>query len=201
VSLGQVYGRVRARLGIEGSIWLLGLLVGGAAAGVYLGVVMHMPHEHAARHLPWWGVAVAFAITEAWVVHFHFRRSSHSFSLGQLPLVFGLLFLSPHELILASVLGSAVPLLLDREIPPVKVFFNVMQFTLGTCVALGVFELLAPTRDALATEVWFAADGGGVRHRVGGGRRDRSGDRPLGGPAEHATSASRCWPSTGASPR
>jgi diguanylate cyclase (GGDEF)-like protein len=157
VSLGQVYGRVRARLGIEGSIWLLSLLVGGAAAGVYLGVVMHMPYGHVARHLPWWGLAAAFAITEAWVVHFHFRRSSHSFSLGELPLVFGLLFLSPHELILASVLGSAVPLLLDREIPPVKVFFNVMQFTLGTCVALAVFELLAPTRDALATEVWFAA--------------------------------------------
>jgi diguanylate cyclase (GGDEF)-like protein len=149
--------RIRSRLGIEGAIWLLSLLVGGAAAAVYLGVVTNMAHESMGRHVPWWVLAIVFAMSEAWVVHFHFRRSSHSFSLGELPLVFGLLFLSPHELLLASVLGSSLPLLLDREIPPVKVFFNVMQFTLGTCVALTAFELLAPTRDALAPEVWSAA--------------------------------------------
>jgi diguanylate cyclase (GGDEF)-like protein len=147
---------VRRRLGIEGSIWLLAVAVGLAAAGVYFGLVAPLAHEAPERHVPWWSLAAAFAVAEAWVVHFHFRRSSHSFSLGELPLVFGLLFLSPHELLLASVLGSSLPLLLNREIPPVKVFFNVMQFTLGTCVALGAFELLAPSRDALDPTVWLA---------------------------------------------
>jgi len=99
---------------------------------------------------------MAFALAEAWVVHFHFRRSSHSFSLGELPLIFGLLFLAPDELLLASVLGSALPLVIDREIPPVKVFFNIAQFTLGTCVAIAIFALLAPSHDALEPAVWSA---------------------------------------------
>ena len=147
---------LRGRLGLEGAIWLLGLGVAAAAAALYIGVVAGLPHEAATREDPPWDLAAAFAMAEMWVVHFHFRRSSHSFSLGELPLVFGLLFLSPQELLLASVLGSAVPLVLNREIPPVKVFFNVAQFTLGTCVALAVFELLAGSRDALDPGVWSA---------------------------------------------
>jgi diguanylate cyclase (GGDEF)-like protein len=148
---------LRARLGVQGAIWLLTLVIACAAAAVHALSIAGMPAAPTARHLPWWGLAMAFALAEAWVVHFHFRRSSHSFSLGELPLVFGLLFLSPNELLLASVLGSALPLVLDREIPPVKVCFNVAQFTLGTCVAIAVFDLLAPSHDALAPAVWSAA--------------------------------------------
>jgi diguanylate cyclase (GGDEF)-like protein len=149
--------RLRARLGPEASIWLLGGAIAIAAAALYAGVVAGLPHEASPRELPWWVLAAAFAAAEACVVHFHFRRSSHSFSLGDLPLVFGLLFLSPHELLLASVVGSAIPLAMDREIPPVKVVFNVAQFALGTCVALAVFEVLAPSRDALEPAVWSGA--------------------------------------------
>jgi len=149
--------RLRVRLGVEGSIWLLGLAIAAAAAGLYTGVVAKLPHASPAHQLPWWALAALFALAEAWVVHFHFRRSSHSFSLGELPLVFGLLFLSPHGLLLASVLGSSVPLVLDREIPPVKVFFNIAQFTLGTCVALSVFALMEQSHDALEPAVWSAA--------------------------------------------
>src|SRR5215208_5680957 len=149
--------RLRVRLGVEGSIWLLGLAIAAAAAGLYTGVVAKLPHASPAHQLPWWALAALFALAEAWVVHFHFRRSSHSFSLGELPLVFGLLFLSPKELLLASVIGSALPLALDREIPPVKVCFNIAQFTLGTCVAVAAFDLMAPSRDALEPAVWSAA--------------------------------------------
>ena len=135
---------------------MLGFGIAGAAAVVYLSFINEMPPVVDGRSLPWWSLAGVFALAEAWVVHFHFRRSSHSFSLGELPLVFGLLFLTPGELLVASLIGSAIPLLLDREIPPVKVFFNIAQFTLGTCVAIAVFELLTSSRDALAPEVWSA---------------------------------------------
>ena len=43
--------------------------------------------------VPWWAVAAGFAAAERWVVHLHFRRSTHSLSLGELPLVAGLMFL------------------------------------------------------------------------------------------------------------
>ena len=45
-------------------------------------------------HLPWWAIAAAWAVAEACVVHLQFRRSAHSFSLADLPFVFGLLFAS-----------------------------------------------------------------------------------------------------------
>ena len=85
-------------------------------------------------------VAAGFAAAERWVVHLHFRRSTHSLSLGELPLVGGLLFLPAHELVLAGLVGSSIALAFDREIPAFKAFFNLAQFTLGTCVALFVVE-------------------------------------------------------------
>jgi diguanylate cyclase (GGDEF)-like protein len=141
----------------QGPILLLAAGIAVAAVLLYAGVVANLQHEQSPRDLPWWTLAVAFGVVEACVVHFHFRRSSHSFSLGELPLVFGLLFLSPHELLLASVAGSTVALALNRQIPPVKAVFNVAQFALGTCVALTVFEVLAPSRDALEPAVWSGA--------------------------------------------
>ena len=73
---------LRTRLGVQGSIWILGLGVAAAAVALYTGVVADLPHESGAQEVPWWVLAVAFAAAESWVVHFHFRRSSHSFSLG-----------------------------------------------------------------------------------------------------------------------
>jgi diguanylate cyclase (GGDEF)-like protein len=148
--------RLQDRLGVRGTIWLLTVVVASLAFGVYELWIAGAEELPAERHMPWWGLAAAFGLAEAWVVHFHFRRSSHSFSLGELPLIFGLLFLPPNELLLASVIGSALPLIADREIPPVKVCFNIAQFTLGTCVAIAVFETLAPSRDALEPAVWSA---------------------------------------------
>ena len=52
----------------------------------------------------------------------------------------GLLFLPAHELVIAGLVGSSVALAFDREIPTFKAFFNLAQFTLGTCVALFVVE-------------------------------------------------------------
>ena len=50
-------------------------------------------------HLPWWAVALGFAFAEICVVHVRFRRSAHSFSLADLPFVFGLVFASGDEFV------------------------------------------------------------------------------------------------------
>jgi hypothetical protein len=39
-----VMARMRARLGVEGSIWLLGGAIAVAAAALYAGVVAALPH-------------------------------------------------------------------------------------------------------------------------------------------------------------
>ena len=57
-------------------------------------LVTHGDAPHADPHLPWWAVALGFAFAEICVVHVRFRRSAHSFSLADLPFVFGLVFAS-----------------------------------------------------------------------------------------------------------
>jgi diguanylate cyclase (GGDEF)-like protein len=150
---------LRRELGLEAKIWLLTAAVAAAAAGAYLGLVEPLGTGPSELDVPWWLVAAAFAAAERWVVHLHFRRSTHSLSLGELPLVAGLLFLPAHELVIAGLVGSSVALAFDREIPTFKAFFNLAQFTLGTCVALFVVEGLVTVRDPLDPVVWIAIFG------------------------------------------
>src|SRR3954454_1223733 len=147
---------LRRELGLEAKIWLLTRVVGlgtMVAYGTLLAPIGTGPDE---LHVPWWLVAAGFAAAERWVVHLHFRRSNHSLSLGELPLVAGVLFLPAHELVLAGLVGASVALAFDREIPSFKAFFNLAQFTLGTCVSLFVVEGLVAARDPLDPVVWLA---------------------------------------------
>jgi diguanylate cyclase (GGDEF)-like protein len=147
---------LRRPLGLEAKVWIFGGLLAVAAGAVYLTVVRHLVVAPPPVEVPWWVVAAGFAAAERWVVHLHFRRSTHSLSLGELPLVVGLLFLDPSHLVLAGLVGSSAALLLDREIPPFKAFFNTAQFTLGTCAALVVLDALGSGHDALEPVVWLA---------------------------------------------
>ena len=66
-------------------------------------------------HLPWWAVALGFAGAELCVVHVRFRRSAHSFSLADLPFVFGLVFATGDDFVLGALVGTAIVL---RPDPP-----------------------------------------------------------------------------------
>ena len=143
-------------LGLEAKIWILSGCVAVAAALAYVTLVAPIGTEPSTLDVPWWLVAAGFAAAERWVVHLHFRRSTHSLSLGELPLVAGLLFLPAEELVIAGLVGSSVALAFDREIPTFKAFFNLAQFTLGTCVALFVVIGLVGVRDPLDPVVWLA---------------------------------------------
>jgi diguanylate cyclase (GGDEF)-like protein len=147
---------VGRQLGLEGKIWILSVAVGAVTVAAYLTLVEPLGAGPSMLDVPWWVVAAGFAAAERWVVHLHFRRSTHSLSLGELPLVGGLMFLPAHELIVAGLVGSSIALAFDREIPAFKAVFNLVQFTLGTCVALFVVEGLTVARDPLDPIVWVA---------------------------------------------
>ncbi len=149
----------RRELGLEAKIWMLSGVVALATVLAYVSLVEPLGVGPSLLEVPWWLVALAFAAAERWVVHLHFRRSTHSLSLGELPLVAGLLFLPAHELVIAGLVGSSLALAFDREIPTFKAFFNLAQFTLGTCVALFVVEGLVTVRDPLDPLVWVAIFG------------------------------------------
>ena len=136
-------------------VWWLNLAVMAAAVALYVGPVHNLPPLDR-PHIPWWLVAIAFAIAERGVVHLHFRRGAHSFSLADIPLVFALIFTSAHGVVLGCLVGSTSMLLLDRRLPPIKLAFNVAQLALATLVTLIVVHAIAPAGQ-IGPLTWFAA--------------------------------------------
>ena len=137
---------------LNGAIWAL-------AIALFVGPVAGLPPLHG-PHIAWWWLALGFLVAERCVVHLEFSRNAHSFSLGDVPLVFGLVLASGADLVIASVVGSALTLLLDRRLPPIKLFFNLGQFALAVCLA------------SIIT-YWPRA----ARHGVGAAARHRRADR------------------------
>ena len=169
-------------LSAAGGVWALNVAIIVACAALLAGPVHDLPEFDLGVHITWWGLAFAFLAAERCVVHLHFRRSAHSFSLGDLPLVFGLLFAAPMDLVVAGLIGPVVVLLFDRKLPAIKFVFNIAQFTLTTCLAIIIFRSLAGTVEGFGPMIWifalFADAGLGDHHRD----PDRHRDLPLGGP-------------------
>jgi diguanylate cyclase (GGDEF)-like protein len=146
------------------AIWLLVALIAGTATALYFAVVRDLPAYTAGFQIPWWALAAGFAATEIFVIHAHFRGSAHTLSLSELPLVAGLLLATPHELIVAQVVGPIAVLLFVRRSAPVKVAFNIAQFALTAVLSVIVLHALVPAPAEIGPGVWtatFAAIGAG----------------------------------------
>ncbi len=137
-------------------VWALNLALLAVAGALYAGPV-HRLAPLADPHLPWWAVGLAFAIAERCVVHLHFRRGAHSFSLGDIPLVFGVIFCSAQSFVIGCLLGCGLVLLLDRRLPPVKFVFNIGQLAVHACIAILVAHLLAISTGQVDTRTWVSA--------------------------------------------
>ena len=109
---------------------------------------------HAEPHLPWWAVALGFACAEICVVHVRFRRSAHSFSLADLPFVFGLVFATGDAFVLGALVGTGIVWGLIRRLELVKLVFNLAQLALAATLAAGMLQLVAGNADALQPETW-----------------------------------------------
>ena len=100
------------------AIVLYGAVLAALAIALFF-VSLHGAEPLADPHLPWWAIAVGWAVAETCVVHLHFRRSAHSFSLADLPFVFGLVFASGDGFLLGALLGAGVAYAF-RRLPPIK---------------------------------------------------------------------------------
>jgi diguanylate cyclase (GGDEF)-like protein len=141
----------------EAAVWALdAALIGAGMALFFLAARSAQPIVPSMR-LPLWALLLGFAAAERFVVHVHFRRSAHSLSLGELPLVFGLIFASGQDLVLAGALGTLAVLILHRRLPAVRLGFNLGQFWLGNCVAVLVFHATAGSSAAVGPSVWAPA--------------------------------------------
>jgi diguanylate cyclase (GGDEF)-like protein len=127
-------------------IWLVVGATAAVAAVLHVKVVQQLEPFPAELRVPWWGLAVLFALAELCAIHLEFRRESHTFTLSELPLVAGLLFGTPAGLVAGRLLGAGVVLVHERK-RPIKITLNLSLFALETAVALIVLHTVAGGAD------------------------------------------------------
>jgi diguanylate cyclase (GGDEF)-like protein len=104
----------------------------------------HAPVQHTVR-IPWYVLAVGFALAELYALHLQFRGETHVVTLNEIIVVLGLFIVSPLGLVAAHVVGATVSMAIVQRRKALKVFFNIAQFALGTIVAIIVFRAFGYT--------------------------------------------------------
>jgi diguanylate cyclase (GGDEF)-like protein len=137
-------------------VWVLTGFVAVAAATLVFWV-RDLPTISNAFEIQWFHLAIAFFISEITVVHLRFRRDAHSFSMSEIPLIVGLFFVSPLELIVAQFVGNFLVLAFVRRQPLIKLSFNLSQFVLQAAMAIAAFRAIASLSDPFGPAGWFGA--------------------------------------------
>jgi diguanylate cyclase (GGDEF)-like protein len=138
------------------SVWFLSAALAAAAGAVYLLGVSQLPGLAAPITLEWWIIAVGFATAEVLVVHLRFRRDTHSFSLSEIPLIVGLYFVRPDQLLFALLLGTGLALALHRRQPAVKLVFNLVNLAFATAFGVILFRVILQGADPIGPAGWAA---------------------------------------------
>jgi len=112
--------------------------------------------------MPWWLLAPGFVVTEWFVLHIQVRREAHTVSLSELPLVLGLFFAAPTELLIGRLVASIVTFGIIRRSRPLKGSFNLSLGLMEVGVALALFRLLAPGTGGIGPGSWAAAYAGAL---------------------------------------
>ena len=142
----------RSRLGL---VWLYSYLI--FAVSVYLWATQLAGSEPlaAAGAVPWWIIAIGCLLVDRWVVHMHFRSESGSFSFFEIPLIMGIFFADPGYLVPAVFLGILASQSWNRR-PPVKMAFNVANFSFYIVLTWTLLEVFLGGTDPLLPLGWVA---------------------------------------------
>jgi diguanylate cyclase (GGDEF)-like protein len=145
------------RFSTTARVWVYSGLLAALAGFLFLTRVQGLPIPHERIAVPWWTLAIAFAVAESLLVHVHFGREAQSFSLAEIPLVIGLAFTGPVGLVAGRLLGCAFALIFWRRQTPIKVAFNLSLFALEICVALPLYNLILHGGSRVEPAGWIAA--------------------------------------------
>ena len=131
-------------------VHLLTVLLVATAVVLLIEVVAPLRELPAPRQISWWALIPLFCAAEVFVVHLQFRRDAHSFSLSELPLVAGFFFAPPLVVVLSMVAGTALALFFHRRQSPLKLAFNLANFTVANSVVAVLFVHLVDHHDPLS---------------------------------------------------
>ncbi|MCU1677850.1 MAG: putative Diguanylate cyclase/phosphodiesterase, partial [Frankiales bacterium] len=108
--------------------------------------------------LSWWALALMYALALSLDVVVTVRREAQMLTLTEVPLVLGLMFASPTQLLLGRMAGAFVAHALYRRQyrEPLKLAFN-MAWVLETCVAVALFRIFMNGHAIGDWRSWVAA--------------------------------------------
>jgi diguanylate cyclase (GGDEF)-like protein len=129
-----------------------------AAATLVLVVLPLVPAHVPAWHVTFPLIVAGFAITELLAIHVEVGRNAHSLSLTELPLVIGLFFCDPLEVVFARLVGGFLVIAFVKRQEPLKIAFNSALFALEGAIAATVFHsMTAGLSLSGMREGWIAA--------------------------------------------
>jgi diguanylate cyclase (GGDEF)-like protein len=102
-------------------------------------------------------ISVLWIVTDLLPVYLHYRGNTYDFVLEEVPLLIGLVFLSPNLLVLSTVFVVTFTFTVLRRKPLVKVVFNVASTALSTAIAAIVYRELLGTHSPVSLLGWVAA--------------------------------------------
>lgn len=123
-------------------VWLLSAVLVALALTLFLTLLRDLSPPATGVRIPWWALAPIFYVSEALVVKIQFRGEAHSYSFSEIPIVLGLFFATPADLVLAQLVGAGLALGVQRRQSALKLWFNLSQYLVGAVVALALFHLL-----------------------------------------------------------
>ncbi len=135
---------------------VLALTAGLAVLGtvLWVGLQSFPPDAPLDLQIPWWVLAVLFAVTEIWVFHIQVGREAQSISISEVPLILALFYAFPQDLLVARVVGSALVMLLHRRQTLLKSGVNAALMFADTTVALVVFRVIGGGSTADGGREW-----------------------------------------------
>lgn len=105
-------------------------------------------------------LCVMYAAASWFPVQFHYRGNTYLFVLEEVPMLLGLVFLSPTLLVLAGVCAEIFVRLGPRRQPAFKVFFNVASGAMSIALAALVYREVLGTSSPVSPWGWLAAGAG-----------------------------------------
>ncbi len=139
-----------------GAVWLFTAMLTAAVLAIWFGAASHLSAPPAPGELAWPIFAVVFAASDIMVIRFEFREESHCLTLGDIPLLVGLVFIEPTALVLSALLGFAASICLHGRQVPVKACFNLAVRALSIVTALVCYHAVLGGASAISLRGWLA---------------------------------------------
>ena len=144
------------------------LLMGLAAAALYVLVVRSSGGVLDPGFMPWWSLVVVFFAAELYALGGHGRLEQAALSPHDAVIVLGFFLVSPNQLIVAQLGGAALALALIRRTRVLVIAYRLANLLLGTALAIVTFRAVGELFDHLARGSWIAAlSGAAVASEIG----------------------------------